>query len=538
MTDLTAKDSRSDRTPGVLLGYQQRWVEDKAQVKLCEKSRRIGLTWSEAADDALLTASASGMDVFYIGYNKDMAQEFIDDCADWARFYNLAAGEVEDFLWEDEKAEDKSIQAFRIRMPSGFKIVALSSRPANLRGKQGKIVIDEAAFHDDLAGLLKAAMAMLIWGGRVVIISTHNGEDNLFNELINLVRAGKRGYSLHRIDFDDALADGLYERVCLRRGLAWTQAGQDAWRINIIDEYGDDADEELFCIPSQGGGVYLSGVMVQACMVDGLPIYRWSCTDEFAQQPDGERHSVCEAWCEDYLLPALEKLDPKNRHYIGEDFARSGHLTVLWPGERRQDLSVRVPFAVELHNVPFRQQEQLFKYICDRLPRFSHGALDARGNGQYLAEVAMQKYGASRISQVMLSVQWYRENMPKYKSAYEDRSIEIPKDADVLDDHRAIKMKKGVAQLSDDAERKGKDAKLRHGDAAIAGAMLWFATQQGGGPAACAGHDPESTPRLLEQVEANRRRVDDHDDAIDQSRQRIKRRHIPKHLIRKLAANG
>ena len=27
------------------------------------------------------------------------------------------------------------------------------------------VLIDEAAFHDDLPGLIKAAMAMLIWGG-------------------------------------------------------------------------------------------------------------------------------------------------------------------------------------------------------------------------------------------------------------------------------------------------------------------------------------------------------------------------------------
>jgi phage FluMu gp28-like protein len=533
MVEFASIEERSDRAPGVLLGYQQAWVEDLAQVKMCEKSRRIGLSWCEAADDALLASKRSGMDVYYIGYNKDMAQEFIDDCADWARFYNLAAGEIEDFLWGDDKAEDKAIQAFRIRMPSGFKVVALSSRPANLRGKQGKIVIDEAAFHDNLDGLLKAALAMLIWGGRVVIISTHNGDDNPFNELINLIRAGKRDYSLHRIDFDDALADGLYKRVCLRRGIEWSPEGQQAWRGDVINQYGEHCDEELFCVPSQGGGVYLPGVLVQGCMAGDIPVLRWSCTDEFARRPEGERRSECQAWCEDYLLPELERLNPWHRHYLGEDFARSGHLTVMWPGERRQDLSVRVPFAVELHNVPFRQQEQILFYIVDRLPRFSHGALDARGNGQYLAEVAMQRYGESRISQVMLSVQWYRENMPKYKALFEDRAITIAKDADVLDDHRAIKMKKGVAQLGEDAERSGKDKHKRHGDSAIAGAMLCFATNQGGGPAACAGSDPEPSRRVMGEVANGQQR-----DTSDELQQRVFRRKLPERLIRKLVANG
>ena len=70
------------------------------------------------------------------------------------------------------------ILAYRIRFASGHKIVALSSRPSNLRGKDGCAVIDEAAFHEDLPGLLKAALAFTMWGGLVRIISTHNGAHN------------------------------------------------------------------------------------------------------------------------------------------------------------------------------------------------------------------------------------------------------------------------------------------------------------------------------------------------------------------------
>ncbi|WP_230478196.1 hypothetical protein [Kingella kingae] len=44
------------RTPMVLLPYQQRWIADPNPVKICEKSRRIGLSWAEAADSALLAA--------------------------------------------------------------------------------------------------------------------------------------------------------------------------------------------------------------------------------------------------------------------------------------------------------------------------------------------------------------------------------------------------------------------------------------------------------------------------------------------------
>lgn len=470
------KENRRLRTPAALLPYQQRWVEDQSPVKVWEKSRRIGASWCEAGEDALLAAAEHGMDVWYIGYNKDMAQEFIEDCGDWARHYQRAASQIEEFVFQDE---NKDIQAFRIRFASGFKVVALSSRPSNLRGKQGKIVIDEAAFHDDLPGLLKAAMAMLMWGGRVVIISTHDGDENPFNELINDIRAGRKPYSLHRNTLDDALAEGLYKRICLRLGKKWTPQAEAQWRQELIDFYGDDADEELFCIPARGSGAYFSRLMIENCMDPGIPVLRWMCKAEFAEWPEHMRRVEAEAWCEENLLPVMEGLDGRLNAFFGEDFGRTGDLTVILPLAELPGLVYAAPLVLEMRNVPFKQQEQVLYYIVDRLPRFRFGALDARGNGQYLAEVAMQRYGSYRIEQVMLSRAWYLENMPKYKAAFEDRQILLPRDADLLEDHRMVRMERGVAQVPENARQKGADGGQRHGDGAIAGALAWYAVQKG-----------------------------------------------------------
>ncbi len=75
--------------PKILLPYQRAWVDDTSDIKIIEKSRRIGLTWAEAAEDCLLAASNSGMDVWYIGYNKDMALEFIQDCSNWCQVFQI-----------------------------------------------------------------------------------------------------------------------------------------------------------------------------------------------------------------------------------------------------------------------------------------------------------------------------------------------------------------------------------------------------------------------------------------------------------------
>src|SRR5271166_2594465 len=206
----------------LLLPYQRKWIADNAQVKVCEKSRRVGITWCEAADRALSAASKSGMDTWYIGYNKDMALEFVETAARWAREFDRVARKIEQIAVDDQS---RDILAYRVRFASGLKIVALSSRPSNLRGKQGCAVIDEAAFHDDLQGLLKAALAFTMWGGCVRIISTHNGADSAFNELVRDIRAGRRPYSLHRITLEEAVAQGLYTKICQRLNREWSAAG-------------------------------------------------------------------------------------------------------------------------------------------------------------------------------------------------------------------------------------------------------------------------------------------------------------------------
>jgi phage FluMu gp28-like protein len=436
------------------------------------------------------------MDTLYIGYNLEMAREFIGDCAFWARHLHGLALEVEEFVFKDKDGGgDHDIQAFRIRFASGFEIVALSSRPRSLRGKQGFVIIDEAAFHDDLPELLKAALALLVWGGRVWIISTHNGEDNPFNELVQDVRAGRKPYKLMRTTFDDALEEGLYRRICLVRGLEWTPEGEAKWAADIRAFYGDDAAEELDCVPSRGAGVYLPRALIEACMNSEYGVLRLACPEGFETKPDAERESFVQAWIEETLDPAIAALNPDLRSYFGEDFGRSGDLTVIWPLQEDTNLVRRSPFVVELHNVPFRQQEQVLFHLVDRLPRFMAGAMDARGNGQFLAEVAMQRYGATRIEQVMLSNQWYLDNMPRLKSAFEDQTIEIPRDADVLADLRAVRMEKGIAKVPEDARSRGSDGRQRHGDAAIALALAYHASELDVAPIEFQSAGPRSLTR-------------------------------------------
>jgi phage FluMu gp28-like protein len=480
-----ALESRDQRTPMAFLPYQQRWAKDTTPVKFCEKSRRIGLSWGEAGDSALLAASSSGMDVWYIGYTKDMAEEFVRDCGDWLKYYGMAASEIEQgeevFIDGDEK---KSILTFTIRCASGHRITALSSSPRNLRGKQGRVIIDEAAFHSNLGELLKAAMALLIWGGQVHVISTHDGDANPFNEWIKDIRAGKYPYSVHRITFEDALAGGLYERVCLRRGVQPTEADKQIWVKGIYAQYGDNAGEELDCIPKNGSGSWLTRALIEARMNKDLPVLRWAPpAPDFVHWPEHLRTAEMREWLDAHVLPLLLALDPEAPSFIGEDFGRTGDLTVMAPCQLLANLRRRFPFLLELRNCPFDQQREALFYICDRLPRFRAGKLDSRGNGQYLGEKAMQKYGATLIEQVMLSRPWYRDNTAPLKAAFEDGGIELPMDRYILDDLRLVVVDKGIP-LIPDVRTDGADGGKRHGDSAVAIMLAYAASRAEVPPAA------------------------------------------------------
>lgn len=475
----TASADYGADAPPVFLDYQARWVADDSQLKVAEKSRRVGLTWAEAADNVLVAArslASGGMNVYYIGYNMDMAIEYIEACAMWARVVSAAAEAIEvgEEVFTDGN-DERAIKTYTIRFASGFRIVALSSRPANLRGKQGTVVIDEAAFHGQLGELLKAALALLIWGGRVRVISTHDGDQNPFNELVNEIRSGARKGTVHRIEFGQAVEDGLYRRVCLRRRMDWTAEGEANWVQEVYDFYGSAADEELDVIPSQGSGAWLTTALIEARM-HTAPVFRHTCPRGFEQLPDDERHRVVQEWLDDEVAPALELLDPDLRSVFGQDFGRSGDLTVWVPAQIEKNLRRRVPFIVELRNMPHRQQYQVAKFIIDRLPRFQRGALDARGNGHALAEALAQDYGWNLIELVMLSEPWYREQMPPLKAAFEDDTITLPRDSDILVDLRAIKMVRGVARVPD-KKTTGADGGQRHGDAGIAIALMHYASR-------------------------------------------------------------
>ena len=480
--------------PAVLLPYQAeavRRLEDPAtRVLVVEKSRRVGLTWGLAAYAVLRAGrarDAGGMDAMYISYSQEMTREFIDACAMWARAFAVAATAAEETLFPDADAEgDRAIQAFRIRFASGFEILALSSAPRSLRGKQGVVIVDEAAFVDSLPELLKAALAFLMWGGQVVVCSTHDGADNPFNGLVQDILAGRSRYAHMRVDLDRALAEGLYRRICLVTGRDWSAEAEAAWRAELVAFYGDGADEELFCVPALGSGAWLPAPLIEARMTESTPVLRLDLPADFLHRSPNERALLLVEFMFD-LRRALKALDPRPRYAFGFDFARVADLTVgvllaIEPGLRR-----RQALVFELRGVPGEEQKKIAGLVLDAVrARLVGAAFDATGMGWTVAEDLGRRFGlregegSGLVLAVKFTEEWYRLQMPPLKAAFEDDGIAIAADEAHLADLRSVKLVRGIPRVppQNTGGRDGAKGMRRHGDYAIALALAHFASRE------------------------------------------------------------
>ena len=475
---------------GVLMAHQVECLKYDVSILAIPKGRRTGITFAWGLNSTLIAGAqkaAGGDNVYYIGDTKEKGLEFIGYVAKFARVIAAQQAQdvsaIEEFLFEDqdEQGNTRMIAAYRVRFASGFQVAALSSRPANIRGLQGVVIIDEAAFHADVQGVLDAATALLIWGGRIVVISSENGKNNPFHQFCKDIEEGRYGddAAVLRITFDDAVTNGLFERVCAMKGEVATVEGKKTWYNRIRNAYGPRKAamrEELDAIPRDGNGICIPGVWIERAMPEERPVIRLALDDDFIHMTEAERAAWGNDWIDRELRPVMaETLNPEQRHVFGMDFARHRHFSSIVPMAIMQNLCRDVPFLLELNNVPSALQQQILFWLIE-LPRQSGGAMDATGPGMVLAEYTADRYGRPRIAEITLNRKWYGFWMPKFTGLFEDSMIILPRDENTAQDLRAVENIDGVPMVASLEKKDLKDPELvRHGDTAIAGCLANYA---------------------------------------------------------------
>lgn len=392
----------------LLLKYQGDWVRDDARLKICDKSRQIGWTWStgyrlvsrKARRDARLDAWISSRDDI-------QAKLFIGDCKSFATLLDVGAQDLGERV-VDERGHSASV----LRLANGLTLNSLSSNPDAQAGKRGDRVLDEFALHPDPAKLYSIAYPGITWGGSLEIFSTHRGTANFFNRLILEAREGgnPKGFSIHRVTLQDALDQGfLYKLQCKlpehdARQLMDEAAYFDFIRAGCVDE--ESFLQEYMCVPADDNSAFLDYAVIDPCLY-----------------PHGY----------DWIAPDLATL---GELFVGVDVARTTDMSVIWVMRRNGPVMETVRL-VEMKDATFDAQEaRLYEILA--LPNVRRCCIDQTGLGRQFAERATRRFGY-KVEGVTFSA-GVKENLAfPLRAAFEDRALRIPNDRKVISDLRGIR---------------------------------------------------------------------------------------------------
>ena len=282
------------------LPYQIAWIKDRSRIKLMEKSRQIGMSWTTAYSLVRRHCRAGEKNDSWVSSRDELqAKLFIDDCKKFSGILNAAALEC----CGAETAADSDSRS--LEFANGTRIWSLSSNPDAQAGKRGTRVLDEFALHPDPARLYAIAYPGITWGGSLEIISTHRGGENFFAKLVEEARYGgnPKKISLHRVTLQDALEQGFLKKLKanLPPDHEVSQMDEAAYFDYIKNSCADRESflQEYMCTPADDRSAFLPYDSVRRCV-----------------------YQADENW--------REPFSPENPQYLGVDVGRTRDLTVFW----------------------------------------------------------------------------------------------------------------------------------------------------------------------------------------------------------------
>ena len=420
------------------LPYQQRWLDDKAKIKIWEKSRRIGATYVQSYEDVRDCINRSVPAVWFSSADESAAKEYIDYCEKWVKLFHATAKRLGEVIIDNEK----DIKALVIEFSNGTKIHALSSNPKSFRSKGGKVVLDEFAFHNNPDELWKAARPCITWGFPLRILSTHNGQNCLYYKFIDQVLKGKLNWSHHKTPIQLAVSEGLVDKIYQRKT---TLQEQEDWMANEKDNCFDEYTwlQEYCCIAVDEASAFLPYDLIATCELN------------------------------DILRP-LE--DIKHDFYVGVDIGRRKDLTVIWVLEKIENIKY-TRLIVELAKMPFHKQEEILHEILSH-KLFRRDCQDDTGIGMQMAENAQVKFGKFRVEGVTFTNKVKEDLAYRLRTEFENKTVFIPNRHEIREDlHSVRKITTASNNIRFDADRSDNG----HADRFWALALALHAADNGSG---------------------------------------------------------
>jgi phage FluMu gp28-like protein len=408
----------------LFLEFQEKWIVDANRLKLMEKARQIGISWSTSYACTERTAIAGARNDQWVSSRDDLqARLFIEDCKMWAQMFKLAAED----LGERVIDEKNKISAYVLNFSSGKRIHSMSSNPDAQAGKRGARVLDEFALHPDPRTLWSIAYPGITWGGTLEVISTHRGSANFFNQLIREVRehGNPKKISMHRVTLKDALDQGFLYK--LQKSLPADDEIQSMDEAQYFDFVKSGcADEESFqqeymCNPADDASAFLEYDLIAGCEY-GANEYQEIEYDHLSDRSGSDPY--------------------KNlRLFAGLDIGRKRDLTVLWILELLGD-TLYTRKIIVLKNMSKPDQE---KVLFPWYPLIERTCFDYTGLGIGWGDDAQKKFGEHKIELVTFTPKVKEALAYPVRGKMEDKKLRIPYDPHVRADLRAVTKETTVA---------------------------------------------------------------------------------------------
>lgn len=395
-----------------MLPYQTAWILDNARLKLMQKSRQIGLSWSTAYRLVSTTSLQSARNDDWVSSRDDLqARLLIQDCKNFASLLSVAAEDLGERVVDEDKHS-----AYVLRYANGHQTHSLSSNPDAQAGKRGRRVFDEFALHPDPRKLYTIGYPGITWGGSMEIISTHRGSANYFNELVQeiLHKGNPKGFSLHTITLQNALDQGFLFKLQAKLPADDPRQQMDESeyfnfiRAGCVDE--ESFLQEYMCVPADDASAFLSYDLIAGC-----------------------EYPLTDRW--EWTLDELS--DPKLELYLGVDIGRMSDLTVMWLLQRVNNVMFTRMVRI-YQGVPFAIQEAGLNEMME-LPGLRRACLDRTGIGHQFTERAQERFGIYRAEAVVFTPAVKEELAYPVRAAFEDRSVRVPNDRFVRADLRSIR---------------------------------------------------------------------------------------------------
>lgn len=395
-------------TDAIFLPYQGRWINDRARLKLMQKGRQIGLSWSTAyAQVSRIALTGARYDEWVSSRDEIQSRLYLEDCKLWAGIADLAARDMGEVVIDEQKHS-----AHVLQFPNGKRIHSMSSNPDAQAGKRGSRVLDEFALHPDPRKLWSIAYPGITWGGQMEVISTHRGSHNFFNTLVREIQEGgnPKRISLHTVTLQNALDDGFLWKLQQSLPAEDERQGMDEARYFDWVKSGA-ADEESFlqeymCQPANDDAAFLE--------------YDLIASAEYGRE---------------VLWEILDAAKAAGRQlYVGVDIGRKRDLTVIWVLERLGDVLYTIA-VVALRNMPKPEQE---KVLWPWLEVAARSSIDATGLGIGWVDDAQAKFGKYKVEGVTFTVQSKEALAYPVRSRMEERRIRIPYTGPIRADLRSV----------------------------------------------------------------------------------------------------